>query len=388
LRYTVENFLPQQHARWGDDLKDLQDMLGEIHDLDVLWSTAIDSRVNAFSDVESRKRWRENLNLERNKRIARYRAKMVGKQSLWRQWRTELPSGPQLRAAATSRLRTWAGYLDPDFGNSQRVAQVSQLMYDQLKNADFIAGDSALVSNAVTRQSFPRMQPGRQPVLNLEFEPRLILQAAALMHDVGRAKGSKNHQKKTYKMIRRLDRPLGYSARELDLAAMVARYHRGALPRPRAKIMQQLDLPDRPIATLLAAILRLAVALVQRQQQNGPRSNGASQNLPSKSRQPADADSRQKRIEFYVSNDQLLVRLEGYSALDRSAQEIAAARHLLETVIRRPIIVRPLRAAATLNKIPRISMRQDVNAAAVREQGMQNRRNKGTRVTSLRSEAA
>jgi hypothetical protein len=189
-------------------------------------------------------------------------------------------------------------------------------------------------------------------------------------------------------MIRRLDRPLGYSARELDLAAMVARYHRGALPRPRAKIMQQLDLPDRPIATLLAAILRLAVALVQRQQQNGPRSNGASQNLPSNSRQPADADSRQKRIEFYVSNDQLLVRLEGYSALDRSAQEIAAARHLLETVIRRPIIVRPLRAAATLNKIPRISMRQDVNATAVREQGIQNRRNKGTRVTSLRSEAA
>jgi exopolyphosphatase/pppGpp-phosphohydrolase len=222
----------------------------------------------------------------------------------------------------------------------------------------------------------------------LEFEPRLILQAAALMHDVGRAKGSKNHQKKTYKMIRRLDRPLGYSARELDLAAMVARYHRGALPRPRAKIMQQLDLPDRPIATLLAAILRLAVALVQRQQQNGPRSSGASQNLPSNSMLPAYADSRQKRIEFYVSNDQLLVRLEGYSALDRSAQEIAAARHLLETVIRRPIIVRPLRAAATLNKIPRISMRQDVNATAVREQGMRNRRNKGTRVTSLRSEAA
>src|SRR5271167_449353 len=63
--YTVENFLPQQHATWGDDLKELQDLLGDVHDLDVLWATAIDHNVIAFPDAETRRRWHEKLTAER-----------------------------------------------------------------------------------------------------------------------------------------------------------------------------------------------------------------------------------------------------------------------------------------------------------------------------------
>src|SRR5258706_16280134 len=36
FRYSVESLLPEHYAAWGDNLKRLQDMLGEIHDLDVL----------------------------------------------------------------------------------------------------------------------------------------------------------------------------------------------------------------------------------------------------------------------------------------------------------------------------------------------------------------
>ncbi|MFZ0796932.1 MAG: CHAD domain-containing protein, partial [Terriglobales bacterium] len=172
FRYTVENFLPRQHALWGDDLKELQDLLGEVHDLDVLWATAIE--IQAFPDVESQRRWREKLNAERTKRIARYREKMVGKQSLWRVWRAELPSGQQVRAAAMSRLRTWAGYLDPDFLHSQRVAQLALLLYDGLKDAGLLA-----TSEAAEKPEAP----------NLDGDGREVLQAAALMHDVGKAKG-------------------------------------------------------------------------------------------------------------------------------------------------------------------------------------------------------
>ena len=306
FRYTVENFLSRQHALWGDDLKELQDLLGEVHDLDVLWATAIE--IQAFPDAETRSRWREKLNVERGKRIERYRERMVGRQSLWRVWRAELPAGPQLRAAAMSRLRVWAGYLDPDFSHSQRVALLALLLYDGLKDAGLVKG------NALP--------------LSLNYDSRTVLQAAALMHDVGKAKGQEKHQKQSYRMIRRLERPLGWSAREMEMAAVVARYHRGALPRPRAKSLQVLELPDRPIAMELAGVLRLANAL---DAWHGRKSDGG-------------GDS--PRLEVSFEDRVVVVRAAGYSALDGSAEDVAAARHLLETVLRRPVLVRGLRASA------------------------------------------
>lgn len=293
FRYTVENFLPEQHERWGGDLKELQDLLGEVHDLDVLWATAME--IMAFPDVESRNRWREKLNEERGRRVARYRELMVGRASLWRRWREELPAGEQLRAAALNRLRVWAGYLDPNFGHAQRVAQLSLQLYDGLGRLGLLG-----------------------PVQEQEW--RDVLNAAAFMHDVGKAKGSEDHQKRSLRMIRGLARPLGWSARELELAAVVARYHRGALPRLRARAMQRLELPDRRVAVQLAGVLRLANAL---DTHNG----------------------HAPRLAVQLKDRALLVESAGYSPLDRSAESVAAARHLLETVLRRPVMVKALLAA-------------------------------------------
>ena len=297
FRYTVENFLPQQHELWGNDLKELQDLLGEVHDLDVLWATA--QEVHAFPDVESRNRWRAKLTQERTRRVERYREMMIGKHSLWRVWRAALPDGPQLRSAAMSRLRVWASYLDPDFLHSQRVAQLSLHLYDGLAKAGVVRTPEDHAS---------------------EDHARDVLQAAAFMHDVGKARGHDDHQKKSLRMIRKLARPLGWSARELELSAVVARYHRGALPHPRGKTMQRLDLPDRHLALELAGILRLANALDTR--------NG----VPSK-------------VEVSLHNRTLVLHSAGYSPLNRSAERVAAARHLLETVLKLPVTVAPLRRA-------------------------------------------
>ncbi len=295
FRYTVENFLPQQHAKWGTDLKELQDLLGEVHDLDVLWATAV--AVQAFPDMESRKRWREKITRERSLRVERYREIMIGKGSRWQVWRAELPAGPQLRSAALSRLRVWAGYLDPDFAHSQRVAHLAIQLHEGLSRAGILG-------------------------YHTTADARDLLQAAAFMHDVGKAKGHEDHQKKSYRMIRKLARPLGWSVRDLELAAVVARYHRGALPSPRSKAMQGLELPDRHLAMQLAGVLRFANALDTR--------NG----LPSK-------------LSVELSDRILRVYSAGYSPLDRSAENVAAARHLLETVLRLPVMVKPMRPATT-----------------------------------------
>lgn len=324
LRYTVENFLPRQHASWGGDLKELQDLLGEVHDLDVLWATAL--AIMAFPDLESRNRWRDKLNAERGKRIARYREKMLGRQSLWRVWRAELPAGQQLRMAAMNRLRVWAGYLDPDSAHSQRVEQLSLLLYDGLKHAGLV------------QASYGAEMPDgkRRTTHNEDYDSRAVLQAAAFMHDVGKSKGAKNHQKASYRLIRGLARPLGWSARELELAAVVARYHRGALPRPRGKTIQLLEMTDRHVALELAGVLRLANAL------DTPKPD-----TPKLNTRTGKMNQNAPRLEVSGQDRFVLVRAAGYSALDRSAEEVAAARHLLETVLRRPVLVRRLRLAGT-----------------------------------------
>jgi hypothetical protein len=43
------------------------------------------------------------------------------------------------------------------------------------------------------------------------------------------------------------------------------------------------------------------------------------------------------------TNEALIIAAEGYSPLGPSAQTIAAERHLLETVLRRPVVIRPMK---------------------------------------------
>jgi CHAD domain-containing protein len=294
FRYIVENFLPEQHTAWSGDLKELQDTLGEVHDLDVLWTTAL--QVNAFPDSDSRSKWRSRIIEERTRRIERYRAKMLGKDSLWQVWRAQLPIGAQIESAALSRLKLWASFLDPDFKHSIHVARLALQLYDGL--------------------------PVKRPPMDSEpIDQRAILQAAALLHDVGRSKKEKNHHKATYNLIRRLTPPLSWTEEKLRWVGIVARYHRGALPRVGQKTLMGLSESQRQSILKLAGILRLADAF------------------------DSDRDGRIQRLEVHEQNGILEIAAQGYSPRDQMAEGIAAARHLLETVYRRPVIVKPLGAA-------------------------------------------
>jgi CHAD domain-containing protein len=185
FRYIVENFLPEQHAAWKDDLKHLQDLLGEVHDLDVLWATLL--QVNSFPDEEARSRWHERVIEERAHRIEQYRDKMVGINSLWQVWRAQLPHGAEIELIALRRLKQWASFLDPDFRHSQHVSRLALQLYDALP-----------------------MPVGRGS--SSREENRAILQVAAWLHGVGRSTREKKPEKATYRLIQRLKPPLGWSA--------------------------------------------------------------------------------------------------------------------------------------------------------------------------------
>jgi len=288
FRYTVENFLPELHQRWSRDLRDLQDALGEVHDFDVLWAMV---KTHAEVGLEERALWQKTISRERQKRIALYRNKMLGRESLWQKWRAELPSGESLTRAAMEKMRTWAGFLDPDDKHAQLVTTLALQIYDGL------ASEGVLAASDLSRR---------------------ILEAAAVMHDVGRGKEG-SRRKRGYRMIRGLKPPVGWSEEYLQCVAIVAHYHRGGLPPSNHPIFAGLPAQRRIELMPLAGILRLANAL---------------------------DDSHDQRVSCVTvgrRNGVLTVFAQGLaSSMSPFGEQLARARYLLETCIKMPVMIRPL----------------------------------------------
>lgn len=323
FRYIVENFLPAEHKAWSDDLKHMQDLLGEVHDLDVLWATALFCRV--FPDEAWRKAWHEHIVAERTKRIDEYRQKMVGPDSLWSVWRAGLPQGKQIQEVATRRIKLWAKALDPDFAHSERVARLSLELYDGLVATGLFGSGSSDFSTEK----------------NGAGDTRASLYAAALLHDVGKVNGEKGHHKESLDLITKHGTPLGWQEEDMRLAAVVARFHCGGLPTRGHKLLRDLLPPKQKTTIQLAAVLRLANAL-------DVAHDGHVRKL--KIENPGGSKSQGRRSNGFLhklptlgKNEALVIAAEGYVDGTPTAQSVAAGRYLLETVLRRPIVVRPLR---------------------------------------------
>ncbi|MBN2299218.1 MAG: metallophosphoesterase family protein [Deltaproteobacteria bacterium] len=95
---------------------------------------------------------------------------------------------------------------------------------------------------------------------SLSMRERNILECASILHDIGIAYGTNGHHKKSMELIR--EHGLNcFSEEEIDIIALVARYHRKALPREKHDIFSELSKGNRSIVVKLAAILRLADGL-------------------------------------------------------------------------------------------------------------------------------
>lgn len=89
---------------------------------------------------------------------------------------------------------------------------------------------------------------------------RLLLEVAALLHDIGIYVNLKGHHKHSQYLLQASD-VFGLSQDDMTLVGNVARYHRRAMPQKSHLPYMALDRPARVEVSKMAAILRLANAL-------------------------------------------------------------------------------------------------------------------------------
>jgi len=97
-------------------------------------------------------------------------------------------------------------------------------------------------------------------VHRLPASARSVLEAAALLHDVGHAVSPSRHHKHTYYLVSNADIP-GFSDEERQLVALVARYHRRSAPERHRPDLEALPAPAYRMVRRLVALLRVADAL-------------------------------------------------------------------------------------------------------------------------------
>ena len=290
FRYNVESRLPEHYAMWSDNLKRVQDLLGEVHDLDVLLEII---RKSDFVETEdSLNLWVEIIGRERSQCIRTYRQLTLGTTSLWNLWRAGLPTNGRVEVAAEARLRATARAVNPNASRSSQISRIAVAIYEALKRAE--------AAPAFGEPSLER-----------------ILLAAARLHGVGKANADKSPQKAARKFILDLPLPPGWNNQEWELLATVVRYHRGAEPSEKSGPFSKLSLEQQNGVRALAGVLRLALALRKCGVESG-------------------AGMRAEK-----SAETIVLRVRGLTDDVETATRLAAGKHLLEEYLEMPVILKP-----------------------------------------------
>lgn len=147
------------------------------------------------------------------------------------------------------------------------------------------------------------------PEYKLDRSHRLLLSAAALLHDIGYYISHESHHKHSAYLIRNSELT-GFSEEQRDIIAAVARYHRGALPKEKHYEMSSLAEDKRGIVLKLGGILRIADALDRsydnRVESLKLKSDGEKINIKLKSRKGCEREiqtAMQKRELFEMAFD-------------------------------------------------------------------------------------
>lgn len=312
FRYAVESLVPKRYAEWEENLKHLQDLLGEVHDFDVLAGKVAEI---AGDLGESRTAWAERIASQRHERIEAYRALTVGEDALWPHWRRQLPEGRRLATASQERLRATARALELNTRRAMLVYRLAIRLFECIAKAQLIPASS-------------------------NYDSRKILRAAARLHSIGPRLDSEAPQRAARKFLKSLLLPPGWTEPEWDLMTNVVRYHRGDLPDAQHKSFALFTPEEQKIVCVLAGVLRLARALGK----------------------CAVPTATGLRIEKSV--DALIVHVPGLEESEQHAARLAAGKYLLESSLGHSLIVRAAQLAPKLVQLPLIKEPPPPTAAA------------------------
>jgi exopolyphosphatase/guanosine-5'-triphosphate,3'-diphosphate pyrophosphatase len=136
-----------------------------------------------------------------------------------------------LRDVSRRSVRRLAERCDDDVEHSAHVAELALQLYDATQDLHGLTNDS-----------------------------RDYLEAAALLANVGLVISHSKHHLHSYYVIRNSELA-GLTDHEIEMIALVARYHRKSGPKPSHPEFERLPDDDKLVVRTLAAILRVAIGL-------------------------------------------------------------------------------------------------------------------------------
>jgi CHAD domain-containing protein len=231
FRYTVESLLPTAHAEWSDTLKRVQDVLGNIHDLDVL--SEMLAKANANQSGELFQDWELRIENERQLNVQTYRQLALGTTNIWTHWQSGFPR-EEWERYAKGRIRATRAAMDPKPGRSAVMARIAMRIWSQLRLRK--AGD--IFSDKKERQ---------------------VLETAARLSGVRNGNPKKAREKSAKSFLLDSPVPPGWTFSEWERAAWAIRFQRGVEPGRSNKRFAQLAPEQQTKVYLLAGILRLAI---------------------------------------------------------------------------------------------------------------------------------
>ena len=157
-----------------------------------------------------------------------------------------------------------------------------------------------------------------QSLHGLGNEARTILNAAALLHDIGWTVAGSKHHKHSAALIREHKKSLSaFTSDDVELIANVARYHRRSPPSLEHEPLAELAKKDQEMVARLAALLRVADGLDRPHRQNV------------------------REVKCEITQRRVLVRVEADRNVDRHIEGATRKRDLFESVYAVPLVFPP-----------------------------------------------